>query len=221
MRHSFNPCLYLVIGPENCHAHSMEDIVREAIDGGVSLVQYRNKSTNLDDQIKDVRSLLEITKTHHIPLLVNDNVDVALATKADGVHLGQSDIDAKVAREKLGDNAIIGLTVKNMNHVKAAPLEVLDYLGVGGIFPTSSKNNPDAPIGLDGLREMVTSIAAHSGILTTAIAGLNEDNCEEVVKCGVNGIAIISSICNSASPKHTAQSIRSKIDRAMKVREQS
>ncbi len=212
MRYFFDPSLYLVIGPENCQNHSMLHIVAEAIAGGVSLVQYRNKQADFDQQIKDVQSLLFITKEKQIPLIVNDNIDVAIAAKADGVHLGQGDINAKLAREKLGQSAIIGLTVKNMIDVKKAPIQSLDYFGIGGVFPTNSKNNPDAAIGLDGLGKMTLGISKISNITTTAIAGINKNNCQDVVNCGVDGIAIISSICNSHYPKKTAQSIRNKIN---------
>ncbi len=146
---------------------------------------------------------------------MNDNIDVALAAKADGIHIGQGDINASLAREKLGEAAIIGLTVKNMEDVNQAAIQSLDYFGIGGVFPTNSKNNPDVSLGLDGLRKIVLGIAEISNIKTTAIAGINENNLQEDAKCGVNRIALISSKCKRHLPKKTAQSICNKINHIM------
>lgn len=216
---TLNPSLYLVLGPENCQQKSIFDVVGQAIEGGVTLVQYRNKISDFGSQVDDVKQLLKLTKARNIPLLVNDNIAVALAAGADGVHLGQSDTPVIEARKSLGDNAIIGLTVKNQSHVEKAPIDLLDYLGIGGIFPTSSKINPDAPIGLEGLKEMLAYIAKRGHIQTTAIAGLDESNCEDVVGCGVDGVAIVSSICASSNPRESAKRLRRKIESALSERQ--
>lgn len=218
MKRKFDPMLYLVIGPENCLQKSMFDVVKSAIRGGVTMIQYRNKHDDEDIQTTQVKELLSITRSKKIPLIVNDKISVAIASNADGVHLGQSDTDIKAAREFLGENAIIGLTVKNSAHIKSAPIKDLDYLGIGGVFPTSSKVNPAPPLGLNGLTALVTLAREVSDLPLTAIAGIDGDNCEDVMNCGVDGIAIVSAICASDTPDATASILHNKLEKIITKR---
>ncbi|WP_420547680.1 thiamine phosphate synthase [Curvivirga sp.] len=212
MGKSFDPRLYLVIGPENCVHYPMLEVVRQALEGGITLIQYRDKHSDTDTQVQNVVSLMNVAKEFQIPVLVNDRPDVAKKAKADGVHLGQSDEAIQQARMLLGDSAIVGLTVKNESHIKAAPIELLDYLGIGGVFPTESKVNPDTPLGVNGLLDMLKVSRANGDLPTTAIAGIDESNCEAVAATGVNGLAVVSAICGQVDPMKATQRLRQKID---------
>lgn len=219
---NFDLSLYLVIGPENCgdtsQGRSIDDIVQAACENGVTLIQYRNKHASEEVQIEDVQRLLKITTHYAVPLLVNDKITVAQKAKAQGVHLGQSDQSVEEARAVLGPEAIIGLTVKNEAHVKAAPFEKIDYLGIGGVFHTQSKENPDTPLGLDGLKELVTLNKNCGALPAAAIAGIDESNCADVISCGVEGVAVISAICAAPSPAKATQNLHHHIQLAKKQR---
>ncbi|MTI09499.1 thiamine phosphate synthase [Curvivirga aplysinae] len=212
MGKSFDPRLYLVIGPENCAHYTILEVVRQALEGGITLIQYRDKYSDTDTQVQNVVSLMNVAKEFQVPVLVNDRPDVAKQAEADGVHLGQSDEGVQQARILLGKNAIIGLTVKNESHIKTAPIESLDYLGIGGVCPTESKVNPDAPLGVNGLLEMLKVSRAYGDLPTTAIAGIDESNCDAIAATGVNGLAVVSAICGQVDPKTATQRLRQKID---------
>jgi thiamine-phosphate pyrophosphorylase len=151
-------------------------------------------------------------------LIVNDRVDVALAAGADGVHIGQDDMDPADARRLLGPRAIIGLSVKTPEQARTAPLEHLSYVAVGGVFPTTSKNNPP-PIGVDGLREIVAAVRARlPGFPVGAIAGITEANAAEVIAAGADGIAVISALSFAPDPAQAAGKLRGIIDAALQKR---
>src|SRR5207302_4537329 len=131
-----------------------------------------------------------VVALHSVPLIINDRVDVALAAGADGVHVGPDDMPPEEARRLLGSNALIGLSIKTIDQARAAPLDLLDYVGIGGVYATASKDNPQAPIGADGLRTLVDVIHARApGMPIAAIAGIDETNAAEVIAAGADGIA--------------------------------
>lgn len=164
--------------------------VEESILGGVTLVQLREK--NIDDEkfLEIAKKLKEITDKYRIPLIINDNVKVAKLVDADGVHIGQSDEELTEARKELGDNKIIGVSVSNIEEALKAQRDGADYLGIGAVFFTGSKKDINVPIGLENLKKIVDSIS----IPNVAIGGIHLDNISDVMKTGVDGVAVISEI---------------------------
>lgn len=209
---SLDPRLYLVLGPENCPNGDVVSTAVEAAKGGVTLVQYRNKTGGTRCMIADVAALKRALAPFNIPVLVNDRVDVVLAADADGVHLGQSDMPVELARGILGPEKIVGLTVKAEAHLHDAPAGLLDYWSIGGVFPTRTKNNPDAPVGPDGLARLVQVARELSPMPITAIAGVTLENLETAWQAGVDGVAVVSAICAAADIRGAAESFRNRID---------
>ena len=155
----------------------------------------------------------------HVPLLINDRVDVALAAEADGVHIGQDDMAAADARLLLGRSAIIGLSIKTVAQAQAAPLEHLNYVAIGGVYATTSKDNTSTPIGLDGLRAIAAVIRARTPTMPIcAIAGINGSNAADVIAAGADGVAVISALSLAADPAVAARDLRASVDAALEQR---
>jgi len=206
---TLDPRLYLVLDPEQCA--DPVALARAAVAGGVTLVQLRHKNA-------DTRELLALTRElvaalAPVPILVNDRVDVALAAGAAGVHVGQSDMPAIDARRLLGEKAIIGLTVRSLAEARAALAAPVDYLSIGGVHATASKHNPEPPIGLTGLGEIVQWLRSHGCALPlTAISGIQAAQIPAVLGCGVQGVALVSAICGAADPRAAARTLRDIVD---------
>jgi thiamine-phosphate pyrophosphorylase len=165
--------------------------------------------------VEEARALTAVLAPLDIPLLINDRVDVALAAEADGVHIGQDDMSAADARLLLGRTAIIGLSIKTLQQAQDAPLEYLDYVAIGGVYGTSSKDNTVAPIGIDGLRAIVQAICARDPKCPIcAIAGINESNAAEVIAAGADGVAVISALSLASDPNKAARNLLSVVDGA-------
>ena len=192
----------------------MDELSSDAVAGGASLIQYRDKSDDVRTMIKRSREIAEAIEGSGVPFIVNDRVDVALAVDAAGVHLGQEDIPAADARNILGDEAIIGLSIKTAAEAESAPLEILDYVFIGGVFPTSSKTNPCA-IGVSGWRQLAEIIRGRDpDIPVGAIAGIDKSNIEEIVSAGADGVAIISAIFMADDVEDASRVLRQRADRA-------
>ncbi len=211
--------LYALVDPDVSGGRDIAQLARAAAEGGATLIQLRDKSANrreITARANAVRAALEGTG---VPFLINDAVDVALAVGADGVHLGQEDLHPADARRLLGDDAIIGLTIKSRAHVDAAPLEIVDYLAVGGVFTTSSKVNPDPPIGVDGLADLVARIRGRGFAgEVCAIAGITPERIDDVIGAGADGICAVSAISAADAPQQAAARLREAVDAALAVR---
>lgn len=218
-RTAFDPRLYLVIDPRQCAGRPPADIAAAAARGGASLLQLRAKGLETRETVALARALRQAVAPFDLPLLINDRVDVALAAGAAGVHLGQTDMAPDDARRLLGADAIIGLTARTLEEVEAAPIPLIDYLSIGGVFATASKDTPSPPIGLNGLRHLAARASELSELPRTAISGIDASNCEEVIRCGVGGVAVISAICAAADPQRAAVELRRRIDRALTKRD--
>lgn len=189
----------------------------EAAAGGCTLLQYREK------EIADARATVERLRAIRaalgggVPLLVNDRVDLALAAGADGVHLGQSDLHPADARRLLGPDAIIGLTVKTAAQADELYRLPIDYACIGGVFATTSKDNPDPPVGLDGLSRILfrARLARGPGLPVGAIAGIGLDNAAEVIAAGADGVAVISALFGTETVRRNATDLRARIDAAL------
>src|SRR5262245_29898755 len=143
--------LYALVDPEHSGGRDLPDLARLVAEGGATLVQLRDKRSDTRPMVERARAIKAALAPFGIPLLINDRVDVVLASGADGVHVGQTDMAVEDARKLLGRNAIIGLSIKTVAQAEAAPIDLIDYVGVGGVFATSSKNNTSEPIGPAGL----------------------------------------------------------------------
>jgi thiamine-phosphate pyrophosphorylase len=182
------------------------------ISGSVTLVQLRDKHGTTRQMIEEAREI-KAGLGGRVPLLVNDRIDVALAAQANGVHIGWDDMEAKDARRLLGPKAIIGLSLKSVKQAEAAPLDALDYVAIGGVFVTQSKDNPDPPVGLDGFRTILRAVRSRAPKMPVcAIAGINVENAGGVIAAGANGVAVISALSLAPDPALAARDLRHLVD---------
>ena len=192
--------LYLVTDRDLSLGRPLEEIVSEAVAGGVTMVQLREKDAATGEFVELGRRLMSLLKPLGVPLIINYRVDVALAVDADGVHIGQSDMSYADARRLLGPDKIIGLSVENMDDLlKANELDV-DYVGISPVYGTPTKTDTAEPFGLEGLRKAV-EMSVHP---TVAIGGMNVATVGEVIAAGTDGVAVVSAICSAESPRDAA-----------------
>lgn len=200
--------LYLVTDRRLAGARPLPDLVAAAVRGGVTAVQLREKECATRQFVELARALKTLLAPLGVPLIVNDRADVALAACADGVHVGQSDMDCRDVRRLLGDSAIIGLSVETPEQAAAAPPEA-DYLGVGPVFSTPTKTDAAPAWGLEGLAAL--RCVSHRQLV--AIGGIHRDNAAQVIGCGADGVAVVSAICTAPDPELAARSLRHEISR--------
>lgn len=195
--------LYLVTDRPLSLGRPIEEVVTAAVEGGVTMVQLREKECPTGEFITLARALKEALAPHGVPLIINDRVDVALAVDADGVHIGQSDMSYEDARRLLGPDKIIGLSVENFSDLERANSLDVDYVGISPVYGTPTKSDTAEPFGLEGLRRAV-SLSAHP---TVAIGGMNATTIGEIMQTGVDGVAVVSAICSAPSPKAVSQKL--------------
>lgn len=200
--------LYLVTDRSLSLGRSLEEVVEEAVAGGVTMVQLREKDASTAEFIDLARRLKERLAPLDVPLIINDRVDVALAVDADGVHIGQSDMPYDIARKLLGPDKIIGLSVENMDDLLAANDLDVDYVGISPVHATPTKTDTSPDFGIDGLKEAVR-LSAHP---TVAIGGMNMNTAKDVMLTGCDGIAVVSAISSAESPKEAAAELRTLVD---------
>jgi thiamine-phosphate pyrophosphorylase len=209
--------LYAIVDPEHAGGHALPDLARRVAEAGATLVQLRDKRGETREMVAQARAIKAALQPSDVPFIVNDRVDVALAAGADGVHLGQDDMDVADARRLLGNDAIIGWSVKTMAEAQAAPLQHLTYVAIGAVFPTTSKDNP-THIGPEGLRKIASEIRARAPEFPVgAIAGINEANAADVIVAGADGICAISALAG-ADPAAAARKLRGIVDAALAKR---
>lgn len=211
--------LYAILDPERARERPLPELAAAAIAGGATLLQYRDKHADTRKYIDTTRAILAAISGKGVPLLINDRVDVAMAAGADGVHVGQDDMPPADARRLLGPRAIIGLTLNNTREALAAVQEPIDYGCIGGVFATSSKDNPKPPIGLDGLADIIANARIATPALPLgAIAGIDENNASTVIAMGADGIAVISAILMADDVSAAAHRLRIIIDASLAAR---
>jgi thiamine-phosphate pyrophosphorylase len=211
--------LYGLVDPARSAGRDLAALSAAAAKGGATLIQLRDKTAGTRAFVEEARAVRAALRGTGVPLLINDRVDVALAAEAEGVHLGQDDMDPRDARRQLGPHAIIGLTIKNDAHVDAAPIGAVDYLAIGGVFETLSKDNPDPPVGIDGLKRLVERARARKAdIPICAIAGITDERIPSVIGAGAGGVAIISAIFMADDPEAAARGLRATVDEALSKR---
>lgn len=195
--------LYLVTDRDLSLGRTLEEVVSEAVAGGVSIVQLREKDAPTGDFVQLAMRLKEMLRPFGVPLIINDRVDVALAVDAEGVHIGQSDMPYEIARKLLGPDKIIGLSVESMDDVLRANELDVDYIGISPVYGTPTKTDTAEPFGLEGLRKAV-AMSVHP---TVAIGGMNASTIGEVISSGVDGVAVVSAICSASSPRDAASEL--------------
>lgn len=210
MKPAFDLSVYLVTDPSLGGGRPLEDIVAQAISGGATMVQLRDPDAKGRALADTGRRLLSVTRARNVPLIVNDRVDIAFAIGADGVHLGQSDMDASDARRMLGPDAIIGLSVANAHELEASrnAIGAVDYFGVGPVFATGTKADAGEAIGLEGISWMRRAV----DLPLVAIGGIKAGNTAEVVAAGCDGVAIVSAIVAAPDPSAAARQLAAAVN---------
>jgi len=204
--------VYLVTDRGLCRNRPLQDVVLKAVQGGVSCVQLREKDLPTRDFIGEAMAVKKILVPFHVPLIINDRVDVALACGADGVHLGQQDMPYAMARKLMGDKAIIGLSVETWEEVEAVEKLDVNYIGVSPVFATPTKTDTKEPWGLTGLKK-IKAFSRHSLV---AIGGINSSNAHAVAEAGADCLAVVSAVCSADDPAAAAVKLRNIMDDVIK-----
>lgn len=197
MKRTLNISLQLVLEPHP----NLPWLIQEAVKGGVTCIQWRDKFFNDHDFYERAVSIKSVCHELGVPLIVNDRVDIALAVNADGLHLGQSDLPFEVARRLLPDHVSIGLSADTLEDVQHAQSLDLDYLAISPVFATQTKMNTSAPFGLEGFQR-ARQMSRHKLV---AIGGVNASNAALLRQAGADGLAVVSAICRSENPCEVAR----------------
>lgn len=195
--------LYAVTDRHWLHGRSLYSVVKQSLDGGATFLQLREKS--LDDAafLAEAKELQALCRSYRVPFIVNDNVDIALAVDADGVHVGQHDMAAGDVRAKLGSDKILGVSAQTVEQAKRAEAQGADYLGVGAVFPTGTKDDA-APLSHDTLRAICEAVS----IPVVAIGGITLENLPQLAGSGISGIAVVSAIYAAADIPAATRSLK-------------
>lgn len=178
------------------------NIIEESLKGGVSVVQLREKKAETLDLYNLALKVKEITQKYNVPLIINDRIDIALAIDADGVHVGQSDMPAKTARSMIGEDKILGVSAANIKEAKKAQRDSADYIGVGAVYPTNTKDDATS-VPKKELKEIVKSV----DIPVVAIGGITHENAHELNDCGIDGLSVVSAIMEAKNPKIASKNL--------------
>jgi len=205
--------LNAIVDPERAGGRDLAELARLCAAGGATLIQLRDKKNETRGMVEQARAIRKALKPFGIRFVVNDRIDVALAAKADGVHLGPDDMAVEDARRLLGPGALIGLSIKSAAAAETAPVELIDYVGAGGVYVTLSKEQKNAPIGLEGLARIVGVLKRRAEKLPVCgIAGIDTGNAAAVIGAGADGIAVISALSLSPDPTAAARTLRDIVD---------
>lgn len=208
----FDLSLYLVLDPDLCRAIGMIETARLAVRGGATMVQLRDKQATTAEMIATGLELKAVLAGMGVPLIVNDNVDAAIAIGAEGVHVGQDDMDAAAVRQRIGREMILGLSVETEELARRVDAAVVDYVGIGPVFATGTKPDHKPPVGFEGLAR----IAAISPVPAVAIGGLKGEHAGAVFSAGAKGLAVVSAICGQPDPEAATKLIAAEIARVRK-----
>ena len=211
--------LNAIVDPERAGGRDLADLAQLCARGGATLVQLRDKVSETRAMVEEARAIKAALAPLGVPFVVNDRIDVALAAKADGVHLGPDDMAIEDARALLGRDAIIGLSIKSVAEADAAPLDLIDYVGSGGVYVTLSKQQKNPPIGPQGLARIIAALHRRAPHLpVVGIAGIDAGNAAEVIGAGAEGVAVISALSLSPDPAAAARSLRDIVDAVLAKR---
>lgn len=195
--------VYLVTDREFSRGRSNREIVEAAVRGGVSAVQLREKDLDTRSFLEQGLKIRDLLRSAGVPLIINDRIDIALALDADGVHLGQSDMPADIARSLLGPGRIIGLSVEEPAHLSPRETSSVDYLGVSPIFLTPTKTDLSTAWGIEGLRKA----RAMTDLPLVAIGSIKQENAREVITAGADCVAVVTAITAAEDPEANTRSL--------------
>ncbi len=202
--------LYLITDRELCRYYNLIDMVDIATRHGVSCVQLREKTADDFEVAELAKKLLLLLQPRQVPLIINDRWHLVNPLNLNGVHLGQSDLNPQLARNHLGEEKIIGLSVENIDQANQAQHDTVDYFGVGPIFATNTKRDAAPALGINGLKSIRQLITKP----LVAIGGINKTNAKEIIASGADGIAIVSAIMASDKPSYATQQLATLIKEA-------
>ncbi|MBQ1992825.1 MAG: thiamine phosphate synthase [Clostridia bacterium] len=201
----FDTSLYFITDSSGFSEEEFLYRVEQSLMGGVTILQLREKDKTTREYIELAQKVHSITKKYNVPLIIDDRVDVALAIDAEGVHVGQSDMPVKLARKLMGENKIVGATTKTVEQAKEAFEQGADYLGVGAIYPTTTKVKT-VLTSTDTLRDICNAVP----VVVNAIGGLNKDNIDILKSIPVAGICVVSAIMKAENPKKATEELKEK-----------
>lgn len=202
--------LYAITDSHWLNGRTLYSVVKESLEGGVTFLQLREKELDEEHFLEEARELQKLCREYQVPFVINDNVDIAAAINADGVHVGQSDMEAGDVRAKLGPDKIIGVTAKTVEQAVLAQERGADYLGVGAVFHTDSKADAKE-ISFDTLKDICRAVS----IPVIAIGGITEENVRELAGSGICGIAVISAIYAQRDIKKAAENLKNETCRML------
>lgn len=199
--------LYLVTDRQWLNGRKLTDDLEKAILGGVTIIQLREKNLSDEEFIKVANVVKKLCQKYNIPLIINDNLTVALAVNSDGIHIGQDDIPASIIRKKIGPDKILGVSAHNLKEALQARHDGADYIGVGAIFPTETKNDATI-VTLDKLQKICDRI----DIPVVAIGGIKIDNISKLKNINIAGVAVVSEIMKAEDIMATSNQLVRKLD---------
>lgn len=204
--------LYAVTDRHWLNGRTLYSVVKESLDGGVTFLQLREKELDEVHFLEEAKELQQLCREYQVPFIVNDNVDIAIAMDADGVHVGQSDMEAGDVRAKLGSDKIIGVSAQTVEQAILAEKHGADYLGVGAVFPTGSKDDAD-----DVSYETLKAICEAVSIPVIAIGGITQENVKELAGSGICGIAVISAIYAQKDIRKASEDLKKEAQRMVEA----
>ncbi|MCH7698281.1 MAG: thiamine phosphate synthase [Chloroflexi bacterium] len=196
--------LYVIIDPDACGGRDPVDVARQALAGGASIIQWRDKRREKGVQLADARALGKLCKEYGALYIVNDHVDLALAVAADGVHVGQGDLPADVVRGLVPDSFVIGASTNNVDEARAAEVAGASYIAVGSMFPTASKEPERTRAATP---ERLREVKAVVDVPVVGIGGIDASTISEVLAAGADAVAVISAVCGAEDPKAAAEAL--------------
>lgn len=195
--------VYLVTDRRDKTDEEFLNIIEEAIKGGTTIVQLREKTASTKEFYDLALRVKEITSRYGVPLLINDRIDIALAVDSEGVHIGQDDMPADIAREIIGEDKILGISASTVEEAKKAEKDSADYIGSGAVFPTATKDDADS-VSKDELKEIVDSI----DIPIVAIGGITVENASTLKDSGIDGFSVVSAIMGADDPRDASRKLK-------------
>ncbi|MEZ9999763.1 thiamine phosphate synthase [Vibrio lentus] len=200
-----NPYKLYLVTDDQQDLETLKFVVEQAVAGGVTMVQVREKHGDVRAFIERAQAVKSILASSGVPLIINDRVDVALAVDADGLHLGQSDMPAELARQLIGPDKILGLSIETEQQLQQADSLPIDYIGLSALFATSTKTNLKKYWGYDGIKMALET----TKLPIVGIGGINESNIPQLVESGIHGLALVSAICHAEDPKQATRDLLS------------
>ena len=185
--------------------------IEESLEGGVTFLQLREKNLDTDSFFKEAITIKELCKKYNVPFIINDNVEIALKSNADGIHVGQDDMNAKAVRKLIGKDKILGVSVQTVEQALLAQSQGANYLGVGSIFTTTSKDDAKS-VSINTLKEICNAV----NIPVIAIGGIDKDNVKQLSQTGISGIAVISAIYANKNIKSATMKLKELIKEIIK-----